>query len=189
MNPYDVMIIGAGASGLMCASEAASRGRKVLLLDHEPKPGRKILASGGGRCNFTNLHTASDRYVGENPDFVKAAFARFKPKDFVKRVQARRIPFHEKQDGQLFCDRGSRDILHMLTEDAQDTGVTMELGRKIEAVEREGETFKVTTDRGTVSRRFVLARVGCHGPGVSFGPPVRVERSGTVSGFGGLRVS
>jgi len=165
MNPYDVLILGAGASGLMCASEAASRGRKVLLLDHEPKPGRKILASGGGRCNFTNLHSSPDRYVGENPDFVKAAFARFKPKDFVKRVQSRRIPFHEKTDGQLFCDRGSRDILHMLMEDAQDTGVTMELGRKVETVEREGETFKVVTDRGTVSvPKLVVATGGLSWP-------------------------
>jgi len=86
MNSYDVVILGAGASGLMCASEAASRGRKVLLLDHEEHPGRKILASGGGHCNFTNLHAGPDHYVTMNPDFLHSPFARFRAKDFLKRV-------------------------------------------------------------------------------------------------------
>jgi len=165
MNSYDVIILGAGASGLMCASEAAARGRKVLILDHEEHPGRKILASGGGHCNFTNLHAGPDHYVTSDPDFLHSSFARFRAKDFLKRVQARHIPFHEKKDGQLFCDRSSRDILHLLMEDATDTGVEMQFGREIKEVRREQETFIVETDRGTVQTpKLVVATGGLSWP-------------------------
>jgi predicted Rossmann fold flavoprotein len=167
MNSYDVIILGAGASGLLCASEAAARGRKVLLLDHEDKPGQKVLASGGGRCNFTNLHTTPDHYVGSDPEFPKAALARFKPKDFIKRVQSRRIPYHEKKDGQLFCDRSSKDIHHLLLEDLKDTGVQAEYGRKVVEVRRERETFVVVTDRGEVQTpKLVVATGGLSYPGL-----------------------
>src|SRR5262245_24883498 len=101
---FDVIVIGAGAAGLMCALTAGQRGKKVLLLDHADKVGAKILISGGGRCNFTNLHSSADRFLSENPDFCRSALNRYTQADFIALVERHRIPYHEKKLGQLFCD-------------------------------------------------------------------------------------
>src|SRR6185369_16271266 len=110
----DAVIVGAGAAGLMCAIEAGKRGRRVMVLEHNPQIARKILISGGGRCNFTNLHTAPDNFLSANPHFAKSALARYTPRDFIALVERHRIPYHEKTLGQLFCDRSARDIVAML---------------------------------------------------------------------------
>src|SRR5579864_6746912 len=111
MEIVDVIIIGAGAAGLMCAIEAGKRGRRVLVLDHANKAGKKILMSGGGRCNFTNYHIHPDNYISHNPDFCKSALSRYTQWDFIECVRKHRISFHEKTLGQLFCDNKSKDIL------------------------------------------------------------------------------
>src|ERR1700710_886008 len=111
---FDVIILGAGAAGLMCALTAGQRGRRVLLLDHADKVGAKILISGGGRCNFTNLHSSADRFLSENPDFCRSALDRYTPADFIAMVERHRVSYHEKTLGQLFCDDTSRSIVAML---------------------------------------------------------------------------
>jgi predicted flavoprotein YhiN len=119
----DTVVVGAGAAGLMCAIEAGRRGRRVVLLEHNPQIGRKILISGGGRCNFTNRHATADHFVSRNPHFAKSALARFTPRDFVDMVERHRIPYHEKTLGQLFCDRAAADILGMLAAECAAAGV------------------------------------------------------------------
>src|SRR5215217_3998332 len=110
----DVIIIGAGAAGLMFAISAGRRGRRVLLIDHAERAGKKILISGGGRCNFTNIHTAPDRFLSANRHFAKSALGRYRPEDFIALVEKYRIAWHEKTLGQLFCDGSARQIVHML---------------------------------------------------------------------------
>ena len=119
---HDVIILGAGAAGLFCAATAAARGRRVVVLDHAEKPGKKILISGGGRCNFTNLHTAPDRYLSENPHFARSALSRFTPADFIALVDAHGIAWHEKTLGQLFCDGSARQIVDMLMDQCAAAG-------------------------------------------------------------------
>src|ERR1700679_3705595 len=114
VREFDVIVLGAGAAGLVCASVAGQRGRRVALLEHNTQPGRKILISGGGRCNFTNIHTAPDRYLSANPHFVKSALALYLPAHFLELVERYGIAWHEKTLGQLFCDHSSRQILDML---------------------------------------------------------------------------
>src|SRR6478735_8853895 len=108
----DVAIAGGGAAGLMCAIEAGKRGRRVVVLEHNGQIGRKILISGGGRCNFTNVDTAADNFLSANPHFAKSALARYTPRDFIGMVERHGIPYHEKTLGQLFCDRSARDIVN-----------------------------------------------------------------------------
>lgn len=120
---YDALILGAGAAGLMCAIEAGKRGRRVAVLERAERPGKKILISGGGRCNFTNLHCTPDNFISSNPHFAKSALARYTPADFVALVEKHRIPYHEKTLGQLFCDRSARDILRMLETECAAAGV------------------------------------------------------------------
>jgi len=114
MKNWDVIIIGAGASGLMCAAEAGKRGRRVLVLEQARKTGNKIRMSGGGRCNFTNYDVGAEHYLSDNPHFCKSALSRFSQWDFLARVQQYAIPFHERDHGQLFCDDSAKDILDML---------------------------------------------------------------------------
>jgi len=114
IQDYDVLIIGAGGAGMMCALHAGRRGRRVMLLDHASEIGKKILISGGGRCNFTNINTYPNAYVSQNPHFCKSALSQYTPDDFIKMVQAHRIPFHEKKLGQLFCDGSAKNIVNML---------------------------------------------------------------------------
>src|SRR5499427_5245096 len=116
----DVVVIGAGAAGLMCAIEAGKRGRRVVVLEHNERIGRKILISGGGRCNFTNLHTRPENFLSANPHFAKSALARYGPRDFIALVERHGIPYHEKTLGQLFCDRSARDIVDMLEAECRD---------------------------------------------------------------------
>ena len=124
----DVLIVGAGAAGMMCAGEAGRRGRSVRLIDHARAPGEKIRISGGGRCNFTNTGTSPANFLGENPRFATSALKRFTQHDFVKRVDAAGIAWHEKTLGQLFCDDSARQIIRMLTDDLRAAGVGLSLG-------------------------------------------------------------
>ena len=111
---FDAIVLGAGAAGMMCAATAGARGKRVLLADHADEPGKKILISGGGRCNFTNIHTAADRYLSGNPHFAKSALGRYTPQDFLGLVERYGIAWHEKTLGQLFCDGSARQIVDML---------------------------------------------------------------------------
>lgn len=128
---FDVVILGAGAAGLMCAIEAGKRGRRVAVLERSEKPGKKILVSGGGRCNFTNLYCGPANFISANPHFAKSALARYTPADFIDLVRKHRIPYHEKTLGQLFCDRSARDILSMLETECHAAGAELFLNKKI----------------------------------------------------------
>jgi predicted Rossmann fold flavoprotein len=138
-HSFDALILGGGAAGLMCAIEAGKRGRRVALLEHADRLGKKILISGGGRCNFTNLHCQPENFLSSNPHFAKSALARYTPAEFIALVEKHGIPYHEKTLGQLFCDRSARDILGMLEAECQHAGVTIFLSTKIQQVERSGE--------------------------------------------------
>ena len=128
MQKVDVVILGAGAAGLMCAIEAGRRGRRVVLLDHAERIGKKILISGGGRCNFTNIHCRPENFLSENPHFAKSALARFTPADIIAMVEKHGIRYHEKTLGQLFCDRSAHDIVTMLERECADAGVRIIVG-------------------------------------------------------------
>jgi hypothetical protein len=133
---YDVIILGAGAAGLMCAMEAGKRGRRVLVLERADRIGKKILISGGGRCNFTNLHTSPENFLSANPHFAKSALARYTPAAFVRLVEKHRIPYHEKKLGQLFCDRAASDITAMLERECRDAGVEIRCNAKVHEVRK-----------------------------------------------------
>ena len=141
---FDAIVLGAGGAGMMCAMTAGARGKRVLLADHADKPGKKILISGGGRCNFTNLFTAADRYLSANPHFAKSALSRYTPQDFIALVESHGISWHEKTLGQLFCDGSARQIVDMLVSECANAGVTMLLGHAATSIERRGEVFQVT---------------------------------------------
>lgn len=132
----DVVIIGAGGAGMMCAIQAGRRGRTVLVLDHSKKLGGKILISGGGRCNFTNLGASPAQYVSKNPHFCKSALSRFTPGDFIEMVKAHDIPFHEKKLGQQFCDRSAEEIVEMLKKECDEAGAEIKLGCSVLGIER-----------------------------------------------------
>jgi predicted flavoprotein YhiN len=133
---YDVVVLGAGAAGMMCAFEAGKRGRRVLLLEHSERVGQKILISGGGRCNFTNIYVRAENFLSENPHFAKSALARFTPKDFVALVEKHGIKYHEKTLGQLFCDDSARQIVTMLEKECAVAGVETRVGVTVAAVRR-----------------------------------------------------
>ena len=151
MQVCDVVIIGAGAAGLMCAIEAGKRGRSVRVLDHAAKLAEKIRISGGGRCNFTNIHTAPENFLSQNPHFCKSALKQFTQQDFVAMVARHGIGYHEKTLGQLFCDNRSQDIIDMLLSEAGKAGVVPELKTSISAIEKAETGFhlRVETDDGT----------------------------------------
>ena len=138
IHSFDALILGGGAAGLMCAIEAGKRGRRVALLDHADRLGKKILISGGGRCNFTNIHSAPENFLSSNPHFAKSALARYTPEDFIALVEKHRIPYHEKTLGQLFCDRSARDILAMLEEECRLAGVNIFLN----ATDSRGRSYR-----------------------------------------------
>jgi predicted Rossmann fold flavoprotein len=138
-HSFDALILGGGAAGLMCAIEAGKRGRRVAVLEHADRLGKKILISGGGRCNFTNLHCGPENFLSSNPHFAKSALARYTPADFIALIEKHNIPYHEKTLGQLFCDRSARDILGMLEAECQHAGVTTFLNTTIQQVERPRE--------------------------------------------------
>lgn len=145
----DVLIIGASASGLMCAIEAGKRGRKVIVLDHANKAGKKILMSGGGRCNFTNYTVDADNFISHNPHFCKSALSRYTQWDFLALVNDYNIPFHERQHGQLFCNDSSKDILNMLLSECAAAGVDIRLSCSIDAIRKQDDgSFDVSTNQG-----------------------------------------
>jgi predicted Rossmann fold flavoprotein len=168
----DVIIIGAGASGLMCSIEAGRRHRKVLVIDHAKKPGRKILMSGGGRCNFTNYYIDADNYISHNPHFCKSALSRYTQWDFLTLVQKHRIAFSERAHGQLFCDNSSRDILNMLLSECEQAGIFFQVNSKIEKIEQLGEHhFKVHSSRGNyICQSLVVATGGLSIPAIGASP-------------------
>jgi len=156
----DVLIIGAGAAGLMCAITAGRRGRRVLVVDHANKVGKKILMSGGGRCNFTNLGTTPANYLSANPHFAKSALARCTPWDFIALVEKHRIAYHEKELGQLFCDDSSKQIVRMLLDECAAAGVTVEANCGVQRVRRTPEGFSVRTARGEVHAGSLVVASG-----------------------------
>ena len=162
-NPdqFDAIILGAGGAGLMCAAVAGQRGRRVLVIDHAAEAGRKILISGGGRCNFTNLATAPDRYLSANPHFAKSALGRYGPHDFLALVNRHGIAWHEKTLGQLFCDGSARQIVALLRDECDAGGVTLRLGHAIRDVSHDGGAFRVTHgDRTAAAPALVIATGG-----------------------------
>ncbi len=159
MNTFDVIIIGAGAAGLMCAQEAGKRGRRVVVLDHATKAGAKILISGGGRCNFTNLHAGPEAFVSGNPHFAKSALKRYTQFDFIDMVQRHGIAYHERRWGQLFCDGSARQIVDMLLDEGEAHGMDLRLGHRVTDIVR-GETFRVETDHGTFTAPSVVLATG-----------------------------
>ena len=150
MKTVDVLIVGAGAAGMMCAIEAGRRGRRVLIVDHASKPGEKIRISGGGRCNFTNLEgDRIERFLGGNPRFAASALKRFGPRDFIARVDRAGIRWHEKTLGQLFCDDSAKQIIRMLTDQISEAGAELRLNTGVSSLERRGEGFSAVLWDGT----------------------------------------
>jgi predicted Rossmann fold flavoprotein len=160
MRKWDVIILGAGAAGMMCAAEAGRRGRRVLVIDHARAPGEKIRISGGGRCNFTNLGIAPERFLSRNPRFALSALKRFTQWDFIARMDAAGIVWHEKTLGQLFCDGPATQVVAMLVRDMQAAGVTLWTGCALGEVRRSGDGFVVETARGPQAGRAVVVATG-----------------------------
>ena len=157
--PFDVVVVGAGAAGLMCAAIAGQRGRRVLLLDHAGEPGRKILISGGGRCNFTNTGTAPERFFSANPHFARSALSRYTADDFIALVARHGIPTHEKTLGQLFCDGSARAVVAMLLAECAAAGVDLRLGHRVTGLSR-ADAFGVDTDRGSFTAGSLVLATG-----------------------------
>jgi len=160
-DPYDAIVLGAGGAGLMCAATAGQRGKRILVIDHAEEAGKKILISGGGRCNFTNIHTAPDRYLSANPHFAKSALGRYTPQDFLALVERHGIAWHEKTLGQLFCDQSARQIVAMLLAECEASGVAIRLSHSISAVTHADGRFTVTHgDRIASAPALVIATGG-----------------------------
>jgi len=188
---FDVVVIGAGAAGMFAAMRAGSRGRRVLLLEHCDEPGRKILISGGGRCNFTNLGCVPDRFLSANPHFARSALARYTQHDFVALVRRHRIAFHEKTLGQLFCDGSARQIVQMLLAECAAAGVDLRVAHRVTDITR-ADRFAIATDRGAFTAdSLVLATGGLSIPKLGatgfahevarrFGLPIVAPRPGLV---------
>lgn len=160
LNSTDVLIIGAGAAGMLCAIEAGRHGRKVTLIDHAKKPGEKIRISGGGRCNFTNLHCRADRFISTNPHFVKSALSQYSAADFISLVERYNIAWHEKELGQLFCDNRATDIINMLVDEMRDAGVTLLLDTKVLSVSGQKDEFTTQTDAGRINSQSLVVATG-----------------------------
>lgn len=160
MQSYDVVIIGAGAAGMMCAAEAAKRGRSVLILDHAAMPGEKIRISGGGRCNFTNIHASPKNFLSANPHFCISALSRYTQRDFIALVERHRIAYHEKTLGQLFCDGSARQIIDMLVSEMQGRGAELVLSTEVTDVRKTLEGFVLTLSTGTVACQSLVVACG-----------------------------
>ena len=192
MTETDVIIIGAGASGLMCAIEAGKRGRQVMVLDHANKAGKKILMSGGGRCNFTNYSIEADNFISNNPHFCKSALSRYTQWDFLALIARYKIPYHERDHGQLFCNDSAKDILTMLLKECADVGVVVQLNTSIESLEKLTDGFHLKTNQGEIRcESLVVATGGLSIPKMGatpfgykiagqFGIPVVPTRAGLV---------
>ncbi|MBA4092479.1 MAG: aminoacetone oxidase family FAD-binding enzyme [Candidatus Accumulibacter sp.] len=160
---FDVIVIGAGAAGMMCAAEAGKRGRRVLLVDHAEKIGERIRISGGGRCNFTNRSVGPENYLSQNPHFCRSALVRFTPNDFIARLDARRIPWHEREHGQLFCDDSAQDIIDLLRDACADGGVQWVTGCAVERIEHRPEQaarFRLHTAHGRFDCAALVVATG-----------------------------
>jgi predicted Rossmann fold flavoprotein len=160
VDQFDVVVIGAGAAGMMCAIEAGKRGRRVLVIDHAAAPGEKIRISGGGRCNFTNINAAPANFVSANPHFAISALRRYTAKDFIAWVEREGIAYHEKTLGQLFCDNSAKEIIAMLTGAMRQAGVTLRLKTTVERVEQEDEGFSLETSGGPVACEALVIASG-----------------------------
>ena len=192
MMVVDVIIIGAGASGLMCAIEAGKRGRKVLVLDHANRAGKKILMSGGGRCNFTNYTVEPSHYLSNNPHFCKSALSRYTQWDFLALITKYQIPFHEREHGQLFCNDSAKDILGLLLQECAAAGIIIQLNTTIDSIALSAERFRLNTAQGVYkSQSLVVATGGLSIPKMGatplgykiaqqFGIPVVPTRAGLV---------
>lgn len=196
IQSFDAVVLGGGAAGLMCAMEAGKRGRRVAVLEHADRLGKKILISGGGRCNFTNIYCQPENFVSRNPHFAKSALARYTPADFIGLVEKHRIPYHEKTLGQLFCDRSARDIVAMLEEECRAAGVQIVLNARIEEVRRadlvRADRFIVRTENAEFHAPALVVATG--GPSIpklgatsfgyelarQFGVKIREPRPGLV---------
>lgn len=161
LEQFDVVVIGAGAAGMMCAIEAGKRGRRTLVVDHAKKPGEKIRISGGGRCNFTNIHTGPQNFISANPRFCISALSRYQPKDFIAWIGRHGIAWHEKTLGQLFCDDSAVQIVDMLRRGMADHGVALRLSTAVGEIERAGDGFRLTAgDRQVRCASLVIATGG-----------------------------
>ncbi len=161
---FDAIIIGAGAAGLFCAIEAGKRKRKVLVIEHNAQIGRKILISGGGRCNFTNIHTKAENFISQNPHFCKSALSRYTPQDFVELVKKHRIEFYEKKLGQFFCRESARLIVEMLVQECAKAKVEIRTNCSVKSVEKN-ELFEVETNQGKfVGESLIIATGGLSFP-------------------------
>ena len=163
---FDVIIIGAGASGLMCGISAGKRGRQVLIIDHNKRPGKKILVSGGGKCNFTNYNLSAENYISENPHFVKSALARYTQWDFISLISAYDIPFEDREKGQLFCKQSATAILEMLLLECQKNGVKIKNNSEIQQLYKSRDFHIKTTLDEYVSQSLVIATGGPSWPSV-----------------------
>jgi len=159
MLNFDALVLGAGAAGLLCAIEAGKRGRRVAVLEHADRVGKKILISGGGRCNFTNIHCQPENFISANEHFAKSALARYTPADFIALVEKHRIPYHEKTLGQLFCDRSAQDIIDLLESECRAAGVQTFLQSRIREVQRTTE-FVVSTESGKFRAPALVVATG-----------------------------
>lgn len=160
MNEFDCVVIGGGAAGLMCAATAGQRGRSVAVLDHANKVGKKILMSGGGRCNFTNRFAGPENYLSDNPHFCKSALSRYTQQDFIGLVEKHGVAYHEKTLGQLFCDSKSRDILDLLLAECDAAGVEIHTHCPIQAIERDEDGFHLSTELGAWRCRSLVIATG-----------------------------
>jgi len=159
MKEYDVAIIGAGAAGMMCAIQSGLRGRKTILLDHSERIGRKILISGGGRCNFTNLYSNASNFVSRNAHFAKSALSIYTPERFIELVKKHHIAYHEKKLGQLFCDGSAQNILGMLLHECEEAGAVFQLGCHVKSLEKNGR-FVIESNHGSISAESVVISTG-----------------------------
>jgi len=191
VHKFDALILGGGAPGLMCAIEAGRRGRRVAVLEHAERPGKKILISGGGRCNFTNIHCSAENFISANPHFAKSALARYTPEDFIALVEQHRIPYHEKTLGQLFCDRSAQDILDMLEKECRENGVQLFPKTAIHNLTRSDEFVATAAEHEFRAPALVVAtgglsipKMGATGFGYDlarqFGLKIRETRPGLV---------
>lgn len=192
LTTADVIVIGAGAAGLFCAAEAARRGRRVVVLEHNQRPGRKIRISGGGRCNFTNVHSTPANFISANPHFSKSALARYTPADFVRLVERHRIRYHEKKLGQLFCDGSAQQITDMLLEECRRAGASVVCDCRVSEVARADSSnaeinrgvFNVRTNRGDFTSSSLVVATG----GLSIAPLGATDFGYRIARQFGLRV-
>ncbi len=197
VHTFDALILGGGAAGLMCAIEAGRRGRRVAVIERAERLGKKILISGGGRCNFTNLHCSAENFISANPHFAKSALARYTPEDFIALVEKHGIPYHEKTLGQLFCDRSAQDILDMLEEECRACGVQLFTKVAIQQITRIDEFVATASEHEFRAAALVVATGGLSIPKMGatafgydlarqFGLKIRETRPGLVPILFGL---